>query len=90
MRWPLLIDKKALPVTFAVAAGLYLAQHGLPQSNGWIDVTGFFLFCGLMYLLLRERGSAEQAHAHESAAKSFAFRLGKALNRVIRRFRRGA
>ena len=84
------LDGKTLVMILPIAVGLYLAENGFQYVNGWADVGMFVLFCGFMWLLFRESGSAKQAHTHEDPRQSVAFRFGKFLNSIRRRLRGSA
>lgn len=67
---------------------LYLWTHGLPRT-GAADVAALVAFLALLWWLTSpRRDGAAHADGGEIARQGFAFRLGKALNR-IRRGRRG-
>lgn len=69
----------------AISFALYVATHGWPKGNGWPDLVGLGLFLAMMWWLLgKRRDAGDDAAAHQEARQSFAFRLGKALNRVRR------
>lgn len=77
--------------TFVAFGAIYVSlkiARGEPwQSHGLLDVAALVAFIGLMYWLLRERRTGSDAAHHEQSGQSFAFRAGKALNRVF--FRKG-
>lgn len=61
------------------------------SGHGWLDTAAFILFLFFFaWLLTGRRSSLESAEGHESAGQGFAFRLGKALNRILRGRRRSA
>lgn len=57
-----------------------------PSFYSW-DFVALLAFIGFMYWLLRDRKNAGDSPDGQSTDKSIAFRLGKALNRVL--FRNG-
>lgn len=71
-------------VSVVIARGGDLSR----ASHGTLD---FLMFCGfvvLLWWLLSDFGTGKDARAHEEPDKSVLFRLGKALNRVLRGRRR--
>ena len=75
----------------SVAFAVYVATHGWPRSHGLADWLMLVAFLAMMWWLLGKRRDAlSDADTEQQARQSFAFRLGKALNRVGRTFRRAA
>jgi hypothetical protein len=82
------MDKIAV---FAIGIGIAAMNYKGPIHFGWAEVVALSVWFFLFWLLVRERRhAATDADAHEQLRKSFAFRLGKALNRVRRGNRRRA
>jgi len=87
------MQNSVTPATFLVAAGVVLggqAMRGELKWNGYGDLIAEILFVLLMFWLLSDgrKGVADGA-IHESACEKIALRLGKFLNRVRRRLKRG-
>jgi hypothetical protein len=72
----------------SIALAGYFSQHGIPNLD-WLDWTCVVLaFILIGWLLSGEsRDATIDADSHQSAGQSFAFRLGKKLNRVLHRFK---
>jgi hypothetical protein len=69
----------------AIALSIAAMNHKGPVVIGWADVVALSVFGVLLWLLLRKRRDAgSDAEAHQEPGQSFAFRLGKSLNRVRR------
>lgn len=87
-------DPNSLPAgyvigIFGIAIAGYLSRNELPPMD-WRD----YLFFGLWIALLvwcfspRRLRAVGDAEGHEGSRKSFAFRLGKKLNRILHYGRR--
>ena len=70
----------------SMAFAVNVATHGWPKSHGAADWMIGALFVAMVWWLLGKRRAAGDANAHQEPGQSFAFRLGKALNRVRRGF----
>ena len=69
-----------------MAVALYTYRHGslFAYSHGTIDSILLVLFLALLaWLLSGRRSSLSSANGHEDTRKSFAFRLGKTLQRTF-------
>lgn len=74
---------------FGIAFAGYLSRHELPPMD-WRDYVAWVVFFALLVWCFspRRMRAGEDAHGHEGARKSLAFRLGKKLNRVLHYGRR--
>lgn len=81
MSFGTLVGFAAIFVIMKIAQG-----EPFPSFYSW-DFVALLAFIGFMYWLLRERRTGSDAAHHEQSSQSVAFRLGKALNRVL--FRKG-
>lgn len=70
---------------FTIAFVSYLSRHELPPMD-WRDYVAFAIFGLLIWWCFSPRRDASlmSADAHEQARQGIAFRLGKALNGVLR------
>lgn len=74
-------------ISVAIARGGALLEHSKGPIDDALAVAAVFL---IAWLLSGSRSSLESAEAHKHARDSLAFRLGKALNRILRGRRRRA
>jgi hypothetical protein len=77
------VDKAQMIGFAAVALALSLYNNPLKRPLEWGDFLMFGLLGLLMWWLLSARKSGD-APAQDGADQSFAFRLGKSLNRIRR------
>lgn len=79
--------------TFLTIAAVYTAMKYYRGEdlhlNSWMDYAAIGVFILFMFWLLRERRQADGSGDGENPRQSLAFRLGKSLNGVVRRFRGG-
>ena len=80
--------KVGLPVV--AVAGFFAVQRAMAEGKpppSWADGLAVLVILGLLAASHRSRPAADAEH-HESLSQPFSFRLGQALNRVRRSFRR--
>ena len=77
------------PAAFAIASGLAIGNADWSRYSA-ADILAFVLFMVAMIWLAWPSGSSGDASAHQSVNEGLAFRFGKALNGIFRRFNRTA
>ena len=80
----------AMVCSYATVAMIFILPRYEGQIWDWRDYTALTAFILLLGWLFSSSGSSGlvSTDGHEDTRKSFAFRLGKSLNRVRRRLRR--
>lgn len=78
-----MIDRKFIIPAFLVSAGLYVATKPIPTLY-FGDFIAFAAVAALAWWLL---SVPREPAGHEQADQGLALRSGKALNRIIRRWR---
>ena len=68
-------------------AGIQISSHGLP-NHGPIDIAAFVAFLFFTAWLMSSPVRGDDPAHHQETRNGIAFRLGKALNRILRPHKR--